>query len=202
MSSLTATSLRIEHFSVFRVPSQSQRIRHTFAVSLSAFAVESPTSKNFSTGSKILQFAAQFPWSRTAASVGSQCIRHQIDGDCAANPRRLQYNSGECTEHRWSRGRKARGQGQGHKKNPRQRPRTAFPRTDTLEAKDRNAQGPGQGPRTQAQMLSKKKVFTKIFQAISTKKRFPKNFSGAPQNFNYSKNSAVLEPRTGQFSRT
>ena len=52
-------------------------------------------------------------------------------------------------------------------------------------------------------MLSKKKkkVFTKIFQAISTKKRFPKNFSSAPQNFNNSKNSAVLEPRTGQFSR-
>ena len=48
----------------------------------------------------------------------------------------------------------------------------------------------------------KRKVFTKIFQAISTKKRFPKNFSTAPQNFNNSKNSAVLEPRTGQFSRT
>ena len=48
----------------------------------------------------------------------------------------------------------------------------------------------------------KKKVFTKIFQAISTKKRFPKNFSSAPLNFNNSKNSAVLEPRTGQFSRT
>ena len=48
----------------------------------------------------------------------------------------------------------------------------------------------------------KKKVFTKIFQAISTKKRFPKNFSTAPQNFNFSKNTAVLEPRTGQFSRT
>ena len=32
-------------------------------------------------------------------------------------------------------------QGQGHKKNPWPRPRTAFPRTDTLEAKDRNAQG-------------------------------------------------------------
>ena len=48
----------------------------------------------------------------------------------------------------------------------------------------------------------KKKVFTKIFQAISTKKRFPKNFSSAPQHFNNLKNSAVLEPRTGQFSRT
>ena len=51
-------------------------------------------------------------------------------------------------------------------------------------------------------LQKKKKVFTKIFQAISTKKRFPKNFSSASQNFNSSKNSAVLEPRTGQFSRT
>ena len=105
---------------------------------------------------------------------------------------------------RWSRGHKARGQGQGHKKNPR--PRTAFPRTDTLEAKDRNARGQGRGPRTQSasalQKKKKKKVFTKIFQAISTKKRFPKNFSTAPQNFNFPKNTAVLEPRTGQFSRT
>ena len=73
------------------------------------------------------------------------------------------------------------------------------PRTGMLEAKN-------QGHK--AQVLSKKKknkkkkVFTKIFQAISTKKRFPKNFSSAPQNFNNSKNSAVLEPRTGQFSRT
>ena len=48
------------------------------------------------------------------------------------------------TLQRWSRGHKARGQGQGHKKNPR--PRTAFPRTEPLEAKDRNARG--QGPRT------------------------------------------------------
>ena len=41
-----------------------------------------------------------------------------------------------------------------------------------LEAKN-------QGPRTQAQVLSekkKKKVFTKIFQAISTKKRFSRTW--------------------------
>ena len=50
------------------------------------------------------------------------------------------------------------------KKNPRPRPGTAFPRTDTLEAKDRNARG--QGPRTQAQVLSKNKK----------KKRLHKNF--------------------------
>ena len=134
-----------------------------------------------------------------------------------------------CFWQRWSRGHKARGQGQGqgHKKNPRPRPRprTAFPRTDTLEAKDRNARGQGQGPRTQSasalqkkkdlhknfsgdlqkkkkKKKKKKKVFTKIFQAVFTKKRFPKNFSSAPQNFNIPKNRAVLEPRTGQFSRT
>ena len=67
---------------------------------------------------------------------------------------------------RWSRGHKARGQG--HKKNPRPRPRTAFSRTDPLEAKDRNA--PGQGPRTLPQVFSKKKkkkVFKNFFQAIS-----------------------------------
>ena len=84
-------------------------------------------------------------------------------------------------QQRWSRGHKARGQGQGHKKNPRRR--IALLRTDPLEAKDRNARGQGQGPRTQAQVLSKKKkkntsspkffrrspeknVFQKIFQAL------------------------------------
>ena len=78
-------------------------------------------------------------------------------------------------------------------------------------SEDRHSRGQGQEcsrprPRTKdtsANALQrKKKVFAKIFQAISTKKRFPKNFSSAPQNFNNSKNSAVLEPRTGQFSRT
>ena len=34
------------------------------------------------------------------------------------------------------------------------------------------------------------------------KKGLHKNFSSAPQNFNNSKNRAVLEPRTGQFSKT
>ena len=50
-----------------------------------------------------------------------------------------------------------------NKKNPRPRPRTAFPRTDTLEAKDRNARGQGQRPRTQAQVLSKKKMSSQKF---------------------------------------
>ena len=68
---------------------------------------------------------------------------------------------------RWSRGNEARGQG--HKKNPRPRPKTALTRTDPLEAKDRSARGQGQGPRTQRQVFSKKKVFKTIFQAISKK---------------------------------
>ena len=128
----------------------------------------------------------------------------------------IPYRNMICDEQRWSRGHKARGQGQGHKKNPRPRPRTAFLRTDTLEAKDRNARGQGHKDQGHKRKWSKKKiftklfraiskkkkVFTKIFQAISTKKRFPKNFSSTPQNFNNSKNSAVLKPRTGQFSRT
>ena len=49
------------------------------------------------------------------------------------------------------------------KKNPRPRPRTAFPRTESLEAKDRNARGQGQGPRTQPQVFSKKKGLQKSF---------------------------------------
>ena len=65
---------------------------------------------------------------------------------------------------RWSRGHKARGQGQGHKKNPR--PRTAFSRTDPLEAKDKNARGQGQGPRTQPQVFSKKKGLQNFFSGI------------------------------------
>ena len=59
---------------------------------------------------------------------------------------------------------KAKAKSKDTKKNPRTR--TALPRTDPLEAKDRNARGQGQGPRTQAQ-VSKKKVFKEVFQAIS-----------------------------------
>ena len=75
-------------------------------------------------------------------------------------------------EQRWSRRLKARSQGQehkkirgqGHKKNPK--PRTAFPRTDPLEAKDRNARGQSLGPRTQAQVFSEKKGLQNNFSGI------------------------------------
>ena len=111
---------------------------------------------------------------------------------------------------------------QGSRPRPRTQKKSEAKAKDSL-SEDRHSRGQGEEcsrPRTQAQVLSKKKkkvlhknfsvdlqkqkkrVFTKTFQAISTKKRFPKNFSSAPQNFYNSKNSAVLEPRTGQFSRT
>ena len=88
---------------------------------------------------------------------------------------------------------KIRGQGQGQ---PFRGQTLSRPSTGMLEAKAKD-----QGHKRKCSP-KKKKVFTKFFQAISTKKRFLKNFSSAPQNFNNSKNIAVLEPRTGQFSRT
>ena len=114
---------------------------------------------------------------------------------------------------RWSREHKIRGQG--HKKKSEAKAK------DSL-SEGRHSRGQGQErsrPRTKDTSVSalqnkrssqkffrksqkKKRSSQKFFQAISTKKRFPKNFSSAPQNFNNSKNSAVLEPRTGQFSRT
>ena len=59
-------------------------------------------------------------------------------------------------------------------KNPR--PRTAFPRTDPLEAKDRNARGQGQEPRTQAQVLSKKRSSQKFFRRSTKNNVFQKFF--------------------------
>ena len=104
---------------------------------------------------------------------------------------------------------KIRGQGQGQQFRGQTLSR---PRTGMLEAKDQGHKrkcSPKKKKKKkvftkifQAISKKKKKVFTKIFQAISTKTRFPKNFSSAPQNFNNSKNTAVLEPRIGQFSRT
>ena len=69
---------------------------------------------------------------------------------------------------------KIRGQGQGQ---PFRGQTLSRPRTGMLEAKAKD-----QGHKHKCS--PKKKVFTKIFQAIFTKKRFLKNFSTAPQNFN------------------
>ena len=78
------------------------------------------------------------------------------------------------------------------------RPRTALPRIDPLEAKDRNARGQDQGHRSK---YSSKKGLKNVFSG-DLKKKSSNNFSGDLQNFNNSKNSAVLEPRTGQLSRS
>ena len=62
--------------------------------------------------------------------------------------------------------------------------------TDTLEAKDRNAQGQGQGPRTQAQVLSKKKKgLHKNFSGDLQKKKkgLHKNFSSDLHKTTFSK---------------
>ena len=48
--------------------------------------------------------------------------------------------------------------------------RTALPRTDPLEAMDRNARGQGQGPRTQAQVFSNKKRSSNNFFRRSPKR--------------------------------
>ena len=95
------------------------------------------------------------------------------------------------------------------------RPRTQ--KNFKAKVKDRSAQG--QGPRTQTQVFSKekslqhlfqaKKIFKNLFQAISTwgnqKKVFAdfgQGFWRFPTKFQRFKNSAVLKPRTRQFSRT
>ena len=83
---------------------------------------------------------------------------------------------------------KIRGQGQPFRGQTLSRPRTGM-----LKAKD-------QGHKRKCS--PKKRGLHKNFSSDLTKKRFPKKFSSASQNFNNSKNSAVLEPRTGQFSRT
>ena len=109
---------------------------------------------------------------------------------------------------------------QGSRPRPRTQKKSEAKAKDSL-SEDRHSRGQGQEcsrPRTMDTSASalqkkrsskkffrrsaKKNVFTKIFQAISSKRRFPKHFSSAPQNLNNSKNSAVLEPRAGQFSRT
>ena len=70
---------------------------------------------------------------------------------------------------------------QGHKKNPRPRPRTALLRTDPLEAKDRNAQG-----RAGASVLRKKKGFRRssnFFFKRSKKKKKSSRIFFKPRTF-------------------
>ena len=65
-------------------------------------------------------------------------------------------------------------------KKPRTRPSTALPKTDPLEAKNKNTRG--QGPRTQAQVFSKKKVF-KFFIRRTPKQENKKIFANFLRGF-------------------
>ena len=103
---------------------------------------------------------------------------------------------------------KIRGQGQGQ---PFRGQTLSRPRTGMLEAKAKD-----QGHKAQVLSKKKKKGLHKNFSGDLQKKKknhknfssdlhektLSKNFSTAAQNFNFPKNSVVLEPRTGQFSRT
>ena len=102
----------------------------------------------------------------------------------------------------------AKAKDQGHKaqvlskKKKKKRSSQKFFRRSPKKKKEKKKRSSQKFFKRSPEKKKKKKVFSKIFHAISTKKRFPKNFSSAPQNFNIPKTSAVLEPRTGQFSRT
>ena len=98
----------------------------------------------------------------------------------------------------WSRGHKARGQGQGHKKvrgqglkQPFRRQTLSRPRTGMLENKAQD---------TGASVLqNKKKVFKIIFRR-SPKKGLQNFFQAIYKILTIQKNTAaVFEPRTGQF---
>ena len=59
---------------------------------------------------------------------------------------------------------------------PRPRPRTTFPKTDTLEAKDRNARGQGQGHKRKCSSKKKKRSSQKFFKRSPQKNVFQKVF--------------------------
>ena len=84
--------------------------------------------------------------------------------------------------------RHSRGQGQ-----ECSRPRTKDTSASALQKKKKKK---GLHKNFSGDLQKKKKVFTKIFQAISTKTRFPKNFSSAPQNIQ----KLVLSSSRGQAS--
>ena len=83
-------------------------------------------------------------------------------------------NSHHCKIQRWSRGHKARGQGQEHKKYPRTRPRTTFPRTALSRPKTGMLEAKAKDRGHRRKRSPKKKVFKNIFQAISNSLAYPK----------------------------
>ena len=89
----------------------------------------------------------------------------------------------------------SRGQGQ---ECSRPRPRTKDTNASALQKKKK-----GLHKNFSGDLQKKKKGVPKKFSSDPPLKNvFQKSFQALRQNFNYSKNTAVLEPRTGQFSRT
>ena len=87
-------------------------------------------------------------------------------------------------------------------KNLRPRPRTALPRTEPFEAKDRNARG--QEPRTQAQVFSKKKSLHKTFSGdlqTKTKKVFDKIFRTISKRRKQKRSSQIFREISGVFQQ-
>ena len=100
----------------------------------------------------VLEDSTSATYSKCGCKKSYECLRNKIVCHEVCAFLRNSINQ------RWSRGHKARGKGQGHKKNPRSRPRAAFPRTDPLEAKDQGHS---------CKCSPKKKVFKRFFQAVS-----------------------------------
>ena len=114
--------------------------------------------------------------------------------------------------------------GRGRKKNPRPKPRTALPKTDPLEAnwpRTGMLEAKDQGHNAEViqktgfcslqnfvnfpetlSVLQKKNVFKNFFASSLVFFKTKQNWSLAWSIFNKSKNSVVLNPRTGHFSRT
>ena len=96
------------------------------------------------------------------------------------------------------------------KSEARPKPRTAHPRTDLFEAKDRNAKDQGHkrksSPKKSLQKFFsgdlKKRSSKNFFRRSPVKYTLLKFFFRRSTKFQQFKKSAVLELRTGQFSRT
>ena len=110
---------------------------------------------------------------------------------------------------RWSRGHKARGQGQRHKKISRPRPRTKDTDESVLKKKVFKNFFHAISKKRSSKIFFRRKRSSKIFfrrsLLVETKTKvfadFPQGFWPFPTKFLQFKNSAVLEPRTGKFSR-
>ena len=82
------------------------------------------------------------------------------------------------------------------KKNSWPRPSTAFPRTDTLEAKDRNARGQGQGHKRKCSSKKKNRSSQKFFKRSPQKDVFQKIFQALHEILTIQK--IVLSSSQGQ----